>query len=304
MFIHEKAICESIKIGQGTRVWAFAHILPNAEIGSDCNICDGVFIENNVIIGNKVTIKCGVQLWDGITIHDEVFIGPNVTFSNDKYPRSQQYPEKFAQTIVEQGASIGANATILPGVVIGKGAMVGAGSVVTSSVPPYATVIGNPARIVNYNTELLGSDIVFNPNLKEKDLAVNGCKLVKLPAFHDMRGSLVACEYATDLPFIPKRSFLVHSVKTDKVRGEHAHKECLQFLIAVSGGLSVVVDDGISRQEVRLNSPEFGLYIPNKVWGVQYKFSKDAVLMVYASDTYKDADYIRDYDEFICYVKK
>ncbi|WP_180980131.1 WxcM-like domain-containing protein [Vibrio diazotrophicus] len=304
MFIHEKAICESIKIGQGTRVWAFAHILPDAEIGSDCNICDGVFIENDVTIGNRVTIKCGVQLWDGIIIHDEVFIGPNVTFSNDKYPRSQQYPEKFAQTIVEQGASIGANATILPGVVIGKGAMVGAGSVVTSSVPPYATVIGNPARIVNYNTELLGSDIVFNPNLKEKGLSVKGCKLVKLPAFHDMRGSLVACEYDTDLPFTPKRSFLVHYVKTDKVRGEHAHKECLQFLIAVSGELSVVVDDGISRQEVRLNSPEFGLYIPNKVWGVQYKFSKDAVLMVYASDTYKDADYIRDYDEFICYVKK
>jgi UDP-2-acetamido-3-amino-2,3-dideoxy-glucuronate N-acetyltransferase len=301
MFIHEKAICESTNIGQGSRVWAFAHILPGAQIGKNCNICDSVFIENDVVVGDNVTIKCGVQLWDGTKVYDDVFIGPNVTFSNDKYPRSKQYPKEFAKTVIEHGASIGANATILPGVVIGKGAMVGAGTVVTCSVPPYATVIGNPGRIVNYHTELLSADVVIHPRSEEAVLTVQGCKLIKLPAFHDMRGSLVACEYSKDLPFNPKRSFLVHSVKTDKVRGEHAHKECLQFLVVITGELSVVIDDGRNRQEVRLSSPEYGLLIPNGVWGVQYKFSADAVLMVFASDPYCDKDYIRNYTDFLEY---
>ena len=300
-FIHEKAICETTNIGHNSRVWAFAHILPEAVIGKNCNICDGVFIENDVFVGDNVTIKCGVQLWDGVTIKDDVFIGPNVTFSNDKFPRSKQYPEKFASTIIEHGASIGANATILPGIVIGKGAMVGAGAVVTCSVPPYATVIGNPARIVNYNTDLLGSDTVDKLNNKQFSLAVDGCRLIPLPTFNDMRGSLVACEHSKDLPFPPERSFLVYSVKTDKVRGEHAHKQCLQFLVAISGELSVVLDDGINRQEVKLDTPDVGLLIPNGVWGVQYKFSSDAVLLVFASHPYSDDDYIRSYSDFIKY---
>ncbi len=135
VFIHPQAICESSSIGAGTRVWAFAHILPTAVIGSNCNICDHTYIESDVIIGDNVTIKCGVQIWDGIRIEDNVFVGPNVTFTNDKYPRSKVYPEQFLTTIVRKGASIGANATILPGISIGANAMIGAGSVVTKSVP-------------------------------------------------------------------------------------------------------------------------------------------------------------------------
>lgn len=147
-FVHANALCESTKIGKDTRIWAFSHVLPGAVIGCDCNICDGVFIENDVVIGDRVTIKCGVQIWDGITIEDDVFIGPNATFCNDKFPRSKEYPDKFLPTVLKKGCSIGANATILPGLTIGESAMVGAGAVVTKSVPDNTVVVGNPAVII------------------------------------------------------------------------------------------------------------------------------------------------------------
>lgn len=146
-FKHEQSLVESKTIGQDTRVWAFVHILPGAHIGSQCNICDHVFIENNVVIGDRVTIKCGVQIWDGITLEDDVFIGPNATFTNDLFPRSKQ-DFSLLQTIVKKGATIGANATILPGITIGENSMIGAGSVVTKDVPPNVLVVGNPARII------------------------------------------------------------------------------------------------------------------------------------------------------------
>ncbi|MCE5224236.1 MAG: N-acetyltransferase [Porphyromonadaceae bacterium] len=136
------------KIGDHTRVWAFVHILEGATIGADCNICDYVFIENDVILGDRVTVKSGVQLWDGIRLGDDVFVGPNVTFTNDKFPRSKRYPKQYPKTIVKKGASIGANATVLPNITIGEKAMVGAGSVVTKNVPDNAMVVGNPALIV------------------------------------------------------------------------------------------------------------------------------------------------------------
>jgi len=148
-FIHSHALTETIQIGERTRIWAFVHILPGARIGSDCNICDHVFIENKVIIGDRVTIKWGVQIWDGIHLEDDVMVGPNATFTNDLFPRSKQ-PFQLRSTVVERGASIGANATILCGITIGAGAMIGAGSVVTRDVPPRAVVVGNPGRIIRY----------------------------------------------------------------------------------------------------------------------------------------------------------
>ncbi len=132
--IHTTSDVQSKKIGLNTNIWQFCVVLPDAEIGDNCNICSHCFVENDVKIGNNVTIKCGVQLWDGLRVEDDVFIGPNVTFCNDKYPRSKQYPEKFLKTIIKKGASIGANATILPGVVIGENAMIAAGSIVTKDV--------------------------------------------------------------------------------------------------------------------------------------------------------------------------
>ncbi len=146
--IHPLADVQSKFIGDGTNIWQFCVVLPEAQVGDNCNICAQVFIENDVIIGDNVTIKNGVQLWDGLRIENNVFIGPNVTFTNDRYPRSKQYPDCFSVTVVKAGASIGANATILPGVTIFEDALVGAGAVVTKDVPAGATVVGNPAREV------------------------------------------------------------------------------------------------------------------------------------------------------------
>jgi acetyltransferase-like isoleucine patch superfamily enzyme len=149
-FIHPLADVAECQIGEGTRIWQFVVVLKGARIGSDCNICAQTLIEGAVVVGDRVTVKSGVQIWDGSTIGDDVFIGPNATFSNDLYPRSKKYPNEFHGVTIKNGASIGANATILPGVTIGEKALVGAGAVVTKDVPARAVVVGNPAKIVRY----------------------------------------------------------------------------------------------------------------------------------------------------------
>jgi acetyltransferase-like isoleucine patch superfamily enzyme len=146
VFIHDRALVESERIGSGTRVWAFAHVMRGAVIGSDCNVCDHTFVEGDVVIGDRVTIKSGAYLWDGLRVEDDVFIGPQATFTNDPFPRSKQRFEKTLTTL-RRGASIGAGAVILPGVTVGERAMVGAGAVVTQDVPSDVVVVGNPARI-------------------------------------------------------------------------------------------------------------------------------------------------------------
>ena len=148
--VHNDALLESENVGRGSRIWANAHVLPGATIGEDCNICDLTFIENDVVIGNRVTVKSGVHIWDGARIEDDVFIGPSVAFTNDPMPRSKRYPKRFMPITIRKVGSIGANATLLPGITVGAGAMVGAGAVVTKDVPPKAVVVGNPARIVRY----------------------------------------------------------------------------------------------------------------------------------------------------------
>ena len=152
VFVHSLADCQCKQIGPGSRVWQFTVVLPGARIGSNCNINSHCFVESDVVIGNNVTVKCGVYLWDGLTLEDDVFIGPNVTFTNDKNPRSKHFPESFLKTIVRRGASIGAGAVILPGLTIGAGAMVGAGAVVTHDVPDGALVYGDAARIRHLNS--------------------------------------------------------------------------------------------------------------------------------------------------------
>jgi UDP-2-acetamido-3-amino-2,3-dideoxy-glucuronate N-acetyltransferase len=147
-FIHPLADVQTVKIGIETTIWQFSIILKNAKIGKNCNISSHTFIENDVLIGDNVTVKCGVYLWDGIKIENRAFIGPNVTFTNDKYPRSKQYPQKFQTILIKAGASIGANATILGGVYIGEKAMIGAGSVVTKNVPDGELWFGNPAKFI------------------------------------------------------------------------------------------------------------------------------------------------------------
>lgn len=179
--IHKTADVQSQIIGANTSIWQFVVILEKATIGKNCNICSHVFIENDVIIGDNVTIKAGVQLWDGITIDKNVFIGPNVTFTNDLIPRSKVFPEKFAKTTIEEGASIGANATILAGNKIGKYSMIGAGTVVTKNVGPFELWIGNPGKHVGYvtkNAEILKLDLVSKKNKTKYEFRNN--ELIKI----------------------------------------------------------------------------------------------------------------------------
>lgn len=308
VFVHPQALCESADIGENTRVWAFAHVLRGARIGRDCNICDHVFVENDVVIGDRVTVKCGVQLWDGLRVGDDVFIGPNATFSNDKYPKSKQYQAEVLQTYVGRGASIGAGAVVLPGLRIGVRAMIGAGSVVTHDVPARAIVSGNPARIVGYvDTKRArdGAPAQISPGAEREvtTTSVRGVTLHPLVLATDLRGSLTAGEFDSQVPFVPKRFFIVFDVPGKDIRGEHAHRACHQFLVCGRGSLRVVVDDGTTSEEVALDAQDVGLYVPPMIWAVQYKYSADALLLVFASDPYDPADYIRDYDEFLSLVR-
>ncbi len=311
-FIHERALCESDQVGPGTRIWAFAHVLAGARIGADCNICDGVFVEQDVVVGDRVTVKCGVQLWNGVVLEDNVFVGPNATFTNDRFPRSRDRIEPL-RTVVRANASIGANATILPGIEIGRGAMVGAGAVVTRPVPPHAIVTGNPARIQGYvqtnGAAASGSRAAPEPSRTPATpgttrLPVRDTHVQRFPEASDLRGRLTAGEMPGDgVPFPPKRWFLIYDVPSREVRGEHAHRICHQFLVCVSGRVMVAVDDGENRAEVLLDDPALGIYIPPLVWASQFRYDADAVLLVFASHAYDPADYIREYESFLAAVR-
>mgnify|MGYP003949146789 CR=1 FL=1 len=306
--INKTATCLTRCIGKNSTVWQYCVILEQAKIGSNTNICSHCFIENDVVIGDNVTIKNGVFLWDGTTVEDNVFIGPGVTFTNDKYPRSKQWQEQPCKTLIKNGASIGANATILPGLTIGKNAIVGAGAVVINSVPPNAIVAGNPARITGY-ADSISKDKIASVSVNREDISMKQKKifskkiknifLMSCEIYNDIRGDLAVSEFNNSLPFIPKRIFHVYNVPSSEVRGEHAHHECHQFLIAIKGAVNVFVDNGKTNDVFVLNSPKIGLYIPPKTWSSQYNYSSDAVLMVLASHHYKDEDYIRDYDDFL-----
>ncbi|MDR5903012.1 WxcM-like domain-containing protein [Halomonas icarae] len=302
-YIHPLSDVASKNIGRNSRVWQYVVVLAGAKIGCDVNICSHCLVEDDVVIGDRVTVKSGVQLWDGLRIHNDVFIGPNATFTNDRLPRSKQYPEKFLHTVLEDGSSVGAGAVILPGITIGANSMVAAGAVVTRSVPPNAIVAGNPARIMGYVdaghsqnaiTEVVGE----HPGFDVKKTKVMGVNLHQLDRFTDIRGSLTVGEFERSVPFSIKRYFMVFDVPSMETRGEHAHHRCHQFLICVRGSCSVVADDGVNRQEFVLDRPDVGMHLPPMVWGIQYKYSADALLLVFASEYYDSEDYIRSYAEF------
>ena len=170
--IHPLADVKSTSIGISTNIWQYAIVLESAVIGNNCNINCHTFIENKIRIGNNVTIKSGVYLWDGITIEDDVFVGPNVTFTNDKYPRSKHYPEQYDEIYIEKGASIGAGAIILGGVRIGKYALIAAGSLITKDVAPHALVKGSPAKVISY-VDVFGNKMIQN---EDHYIAENGDK--------------------------------------------------------------------------------------------------------------------------------
>jgi len=253
-------------------------------------------------VGDRVTIQCGVQVWTGITIEDDVFLGANATFTRDRIPGGSAPPEPGeTRTVVKRGATIGANATILPGATIGENAVVGPGAVVTLNVPRNAVVTGNPATISSYvdvrpasaATLKLGSELGASHAL------AGGARLVRVPGVIDLRGNLVHLTAGNEIPFQIQRVFFVYGVPTRDVRGEHAHRALHQFLICVHGSCHIIVDDGRQRDELLLDEPTLGLYVPPMVWSIQYKYSPDSVLAVLASAPYDPDDYIRDYEEFL-----
>lgn len=304
-FLHDKALCESEDIGKNTRIDAFSYILPEASIGDDCNIGSGVLIENDVRIGNRVTLKSGVQIWNGITLEDDVFVGPNVSFTNDNFSRDIETSAKVLRTVVKKGVSLGANSTILPGITIGINAIIGAGAVVTKNIPPNAIVIGNPAKIIGYVNApkaVIHTSEESSTTEQVVKTSVKGVTIHNLPVVTDIRGNLSVGEFSRTIPFDVKRYFIVYDVPTKETRGEHAHHECHQFLVAIKGIVHVVADDGINRQEFILDAPNKGIHLPPKTWGIQYQYSEDAVLLVFASEYYAADDYIRNYDEFMALV--
>ena len=305
--MHATAEVHSSSIGSGTRIWQHTVVLSGAIIGRDVNICSHCFLENEVYVGDRVTIKAGVQLWDGVHIEDDVFVGPNVTFSNDKYPKSKHFLKEPVRTRIESNASIGGGAVLLAGITIGKGALVGAGAVVTNSVPPFAIVTGSPARVTGYVDGINGKvkSVQFNGNIPDTtaqgpvQLTENGTFVRRLKFVNDIRGNLSAGDFPNDIPFVPKRYFLVFDVPSKEVRGAHAHRACEQFLICINGACNILVDDGETRTEVMIDSKDVGVYLPKMTWSTQYRYSKNAVLLVFASDYYDETDYIRTYEEFV-----
>jgi dTDP-4-dehydrorhamnose 3,5-epimerase-like enzyme len=206
--------------------------------------------------------------------------------------------------VLEEGVDIGSNATIMAGVVVGAGAQVRPGAVVTRNIPPAAIVEGNPAIIVGYVATQ--SSPVVGPGLKREPVSgtgVRGVTLHEFPIIRDLRGGLSVGEFERDIPFKPLRYFMVFDVPSKETRGEHAHRECHQFLLCVSGSCAVVADDGRQRLEVTLDTPNRGIYLPPMTWGIQYKYSADALLLVFASHHYDAKDYIRDYREFLDIVQ-
>jgi hypothetical protein len=197
----------------------------------------------------------------------------------------------------------------LPGITIGTDTMIGAGAVVTHNVPPNAIVVGSPARIVGYSNTRQEKQIESQRLEDERKppfeavTSVRGVTIYKFPLILDLRGSLTVGEFEQHIPFVPKRYFIVFDVPSKEIRGEHAHRVCHQFLICVRGSCALLADDGVNRTEVLLDSPDKGIYLPPMVWGVQYKYSEDAVLLVFASHHYDQADYIRNYLEFIKEVR-
>lgn len=279
-----------------------AHIEDGAHLGEGCSVGHGALLERGVTVGSRVVVESGARLLSGAQVEDDVYIGHNAVLANRRYPSAGERRFEHQGPVLRRGASIGANATILPGVTIGRGSVVGAGAVVSRDVPPHAIVTGNPARLQGYvgspltrtraEAAMIGADAL-------PSLAVKGAVLYRQKLVKDVRGNLTVGEAGEGLPFVPRRYFIVTDVPNARVRGEHAHRTLEQFLVCVRGRCSVIVDDGAQREEVLLDRSDVGLYVPPMVWAVQYKYSQDAMLLVLASAEYDPDDYIRDYDEFL-----
>lgn len=301
-FIDPSARFEADALGDGSRVLAFVHVAPGAVVGRNCVLHEHAVLVGPVVLEDDVEVCPGACLGGRVSIEQGVKVGAGAVIGSVLPPDGRQ-PTGELGNLIHRFASIGANATVLPGVIIGRGAVVEPGSVVTQTVPANAVVSGNPATIVAYVDA--GPDAtareVLTPSGAGPGITktrVPGVTLHRLTSARDLRGSLTVAEFS-DLPFAPQRLFTVFDVPSESVRGSHAHRECSQFVICMAGVLSCLVDDGSAREEIRLEGSEVGLNIPPMIWGTQWKYSRDAVLLVLASHPYDPEDYIRDYEEFL-----
>lgn len=302
--IHPQALCESSLIGEGAIIGAFSHIAPGAVLGRNVNIGEHVLVEGGVVLGDGVVVLHGAKLSGDLVVENNVVIGPNVTLPAHQRIKNGTIDVALRRTLIQEGASIGGGAIILAGVTIGREAIVNSGALVELNAPTGAIVKGSPARVTGYIDNYpparknlhVGHGHVSAP--KSQDLQQNAAHTVSLTSAIDMRGSLVALEFFRDIPFTPRRLFFVFGVPTRDVRGEHAHRECSQFLVCVNGSVRAVTDDGTDRVNYQLDRPDVGLYMPPMTWGTQYAYSDDAVLIVLASHEYDAADYIRSYSAF------
>ena len=261
-------------------------------------ISSGVLIPSGAEIGNGVRIGPQSILTQFVTLESNVIINAGVVFEDGGPDR----------TFVRRSTRIGAGSTIAQGITIGRGAEACLGSVVLESVPPNAIVKGNPAQIIGYTTGLnnpAASCIVSPSSFTSSNVAsiipleVSGAALYLTKKVTDLRGALTVGEFAADLPFIPRRYFIVFDVPSLELRGEHAHRECHEFLICVRGSCRVLLDDGYHRQEILLDRPNAAVHMPPMIWGTQHGHSADAALLVFCSHEYDASDYVRVYDEFL-----
>ncbi|NYE64102.1 serine acetyltransferase [Duganella sp. 1224] len=276
-----------------------ARLHAGASVAASAALGDFVVAYAGAEVGEGCRVRGYTQLWPGVRLEAGAELGPNVTL---EAPANGQP----ANIVIGADARVGAGALICQGVRLGQGAVVAAGAVVAQNVPPYAIVSGAPARITDYVQNASGAPALdwhqratFPEQPSVVPLGVGGVTLHRFKFLQDPRGDLSVGEFEKEIPFLPKRYFLVLNVPSDKTRGEHAHRECHQFLICVKGSCAVVVDDLEQRCEVQLDSPDVGVYLPPMTWGIQYKYSSDAVLLVFASHYYEAGDYIRDYDAFV-----
>jgi UDP-2-acetamido-3-amino-2,3-dideoxy-glucuronate N-acetyltransferase len=300
--VHPSSVCETEDIGPGTRIGPFVHIHAGARLGSGCTVDDGVVIEPGAVIGDSVTLGAAAIVSGGARLEDNAVIGARVTFAREPGGTAHTQGEHQVQTVVRSRASVGEGATLLAGIEIGRGAVVEAGTVVTRSVPPHAVVSGNPGTIVRYvDAQSDAGDAAAAGSAPSiTAMQVDGVYVHRFREFTDFRGSLTAGEMpAPGLPFVPHRWFLVYGVPSRELRGEHAHRVCHQFLMCVAGSVTVAVDDGEHRGEVVLDKPTIGIYVPPMVWGSQFRYEPDTVLLVLASHQYDANDYIREYEVYI-----
>jgi carbonic anhydrase/acetyltransferase-like protein (isoleucine patch superfamily) len=276
-----------------------ARVHDGAAVAGSAILGDFVVAYPGAEVGAHCRVRGYTQLWPGVRLEAGAELGPGVTL---------EAPEAGADDaiVIGPGARVGAGALICRGVRLGQGAVVAPGAVVAQNVPPYAIVSGAPARITDYVQNASGAPAMdrhqradFPDQPSVVPLGVGGVTLHRFKFLQDPRGDLSVGEFEKEIPFLPKRYFLVLNVPSDKTRGEHAHRACHQFLICVKGSCAVVVDDLEQRCEVQLDAPDVGVYLPPMTWGIQYKYSSDAVLLVFASHYYAADDYIRDYDVFV-----